>query len=65
MKKTHWNHKRETNTIKKLSQREDVIIRPANKGGGLVLLSKEKYLGELDRQLEDFNTYKPLSGDPT
>lgn len=41
------------------------MIRPADKGGGLVVQTKEVYKVELKRQLEDKETYIPLKSNPT
>lgn len=51
--------------IKLLKERNDVVIRPADKGGALVLQSKEQYQNELNRQLQDKETYIKLLGSPT
>ena len=51
--------------IKELEENKQVIIRPADKGGAIVVLSKEYYYEELEGQLEDSNTYIKLRGNPT
>lgn len=51
--------------IKRLTERKDIIIRPADKGGAIVLQSKEQYLTKLNRQLQDETTYTRLLGNPT
>lgn len=53
------------NGIKRLTERKDIVIRPADKGGAIVLQSKEQYLTELNRQLQDGTTYTKLLGNPT
>lgn len=42
-----------------------MVIRPADKGGGLVILNKTDYLAELNRLVEDRDTYEKLRGNPT
>lgn len=51
--------------IESLRKRKELVIRPADKGGGVVLQSKEKYMAEIDRQLGDGNTYQQLRSNPT
>ena len=52
------NH--EFNSIKKLKQNNEITIKPADKGGALVLMDTELYLQEAYRQLNDKNYYKKL-----
>lgn len=54
----------EYRAVKSLKEKGDLIITPADKGGGLVLLSKESYISELNQQLNDTTTYLRLKGDP-
>lgn len=50
--------------LKSLRKREDIIIKPADKGGKIVLWSKESYLEEGKRQLDNNPTqYKPETMD--
>lgn len=51
--------------IKELEDNRKVIIRPADKGGAIVVLSKDYYRKELQEQLSDTNTYIKLRGYPT
>lgn len=50
--------------LKSLCDRKDLIIRPADKGGGLVILDKSDYHQEMCRILDDTSTYSPLTMDP-
>ena len=43
-----------------LSKRTDIVIRPADKGSGIVLLSREQYIQECERQLSDQIYYQRL-----
>lgn len=50
--------------LESLKQRSDIIIRPADKGGGIVVMDKSSYVSEMNRILSDTDTYIPLSHDP-
>lgn len=39
--------------MESLEKRKEIIIRPADKGGGLVILDKTKYLAEMNKLLSD------------
>ena len=43
----------ERNALRNLQQRTDIVIKPADKGSAVVMLSKEDYIKEADRQLND------------
>lgn len=51
--------------MKALKNMNDIIVRPADKGGGIVILDKEAYTSEMRRILSDTETYLPLLYDPT
>ena len=48
-----------------LRQRTDIIIKPADKGSAAVVLSKEDYIKEANRQLNESIDYLKLPADPT
>lgn len=50
--------------IKKLGERHEVIIRPADKGGGLVILDKKDYQEEMENLLKVENIYQKLRSNP-
>ncbi|PIO27890.1 hypothetical protein AB205_0053650 [Aquarana catesbeiana] len=50
--------------IKKIGERHEVVIRPADKGGGLVILDKKDYQEEMENLLRVENTYKKLKSNP-
>lgn len=52
------------NTIKSLGKRKEVVIRPADKGGGLVILNKSDYEEEMENLLRVENTYSKLKKNP-
>ena len=47
--------------IKEIGSRNDVIIRPVDKGGGLVILNEADYEEEMENLLGVENTYKKLN----
>uniref|UniRef100_A0A8C5PPV1 Reverse transcriptase domain-containing protein n=1 Tax=Leptobrachium leishanense TaxID=445787 RepID=A0A8C5PPV1_9ANUR len=48
-----------------LKNNQNLVIKQADKGGGIVVMSRQFYLKEADRLLGDINTYKLLDKDPT
>ena len=57
--------KHEKEALRSLKSRTDIIIRPADKGGGIVVLNTSDYISEANRQLYDPMFYKALDKDPT
>lgn len=55
----------ERKSLDSLSRRSDVVIKPADKGGAIVILDKVDYLKEGYRQLENKDFYTELTEDPT
>ena len=55
----------EQRALDKLSERTDIIICKADKGGATVILDVKDYIEEANRQLEDRNFYRKLDSDPT
>ena len=51
--------------LQKLRARTDIIIKPADKGSATVVMSKEAYIREAERQLENETYYHKLDTDPT
>lgn len=45
------------NVICKLTERNNVVIRPVDKGGGIVIQSKEQYHGNMLKLLDNKHTY--------
>ncbi len=43
--------------LKQLKENEDIIIRPADKGGTIVILNKTDYITEAEQQLADTRVY--------
>ena len=55
----------ERQAISQLKQRQDIIIKPADKGSGTVVMDKTWYIDECNRQLNDSKFYKRLNEDIT
>lgn len=55
--------KQEKLVIKSLKNAEDIVIKQADKGGGIVILSRETYIQEVHRLLSDHCAYSPLASD--
>ncbi|XP_077163796.1 uncharacterized protein LOC143831932 [Paroedura picta] len=51
----------EFNTLQQLQSDPDITIKPADKGGGIVVLNTEDYRNEVLRQLNDRKYYKPVN----
>ncbi|CAJ0966698.1 unnamed protein product [Ranitomeya imitator] len=51
--------------LNSLQTDKGIIIKPADKGGGIVVMDKVKYIQEAYRQLHDTSIYTPLDRDPT
>lgn len=50
--------------LKALAQNKDIIIKTADKGGGIVIQNRNAYAKEAHRLLSDSNTYPRLPRDP-
>ncbi|XP_078371355.1 uncharacterized protein LOC144655007 [Oculina patagonica] len=57
--------RRERQALKKLQHRTDIVIKPADKGSGTVVMNRQDYLKECHRQLNDAKFYKKVTKDPT
>ena len=55
----------EREAIKSLQQNKNLVIKPADKGGAIVLMSKEDYQLECRRLLSNERHYKIITEDPT
>ena len=56
---------KELHAMRELHSNRDVIIKPADKGGGIVIMNTTDYIQEAQRQLLHPKHYKPLASDPT
>lgn len=52
-------------SVRTLCENKNLIIRPADKVGGIVLLDKSDYQQEMNNLLSDRHTYQILRGDQT
>ena len=43
----------ERSALHSLQKREDIIIKPADKGSAVVVMDREHYISEAERQLND------------
>ena len=48
-----------------LKKREDIVIKPADKGSAVVVMDRDHYVSGAERQLNDSTFYKALDHDPT
>ncbi|CAH2282768.1 Hypothetical predicted protein, partial [Pelobates cultripes] len=57
--------RREQRALKTLQDDADIIIKPADKGGNIVVMDVDQYLDMAKRVLKDTETYTILKHDPT
>ncbi|CAJ0921678.1 unnamed protein product [Ranitomeya imitator] len=55
----------EYRSLMDLKNNRNLIIKPADKGGAIVVLDRTYYINEILSQLNDTNTYMPVSNNPT
>ncbi|XP_075208080.1 uncharacterized protein LOC142312977 [Anomaloglossus baeobatrachus] len=55
----------ERRALTSLKTHKNIVIKPADKGGAIVVLDRIYYMDEIRQQLSDTNTYRPLPHDPT
>ena len=62
MKEKPYNNliKNERKSMKELSEREDIIIIKAHKGGAAVIVDVADYIKEAERQLNNTENYRKL-----
>ena len=53
----------ESNALKNLQSRDDIIIHSADKGGKIVVMNKADYIKECEAQLNNEQFYKPIEKD--
>ena len=51
--------------LRRLKQRKDIILKPADKGSGICVLSTQQYKQEVLRQLENGDHYQKIDSDTT
>ena len=57
--------KSERSALYDLQNRQEIIIKPADKGSAVVFMDRDHYISEAERQLGDSTYYKLLDHDPT
>ncbi len=55
----------ERQALKELRDNPEIVIKPADKGGLVVVMDTTMYIAEVKRQLANTNHYRPLLVDPT
>lgn len=63
LKKTHLTKSLQSG-LDQLCENKEIIIHPADEGGGIVILNKSDYLKALNHLVGDTDTYVPLPADP-
>ncbi|XP_075684661.1 uncharacterized protein LOC142652871 isoform X2 [Rhinoderma darwinii] len=56
--------KSELMALHELSHDKNITIKPADKGGAVVVMDTSMHLKEINRQLSDYTTYKQINYDP-
>lgn len=56
---------KERQALSALHKREDIVIKPADKGGAVTVWRKDLYIAEANRQLSDTSFYQHLDHDET
>lgn len=54
----------EGTALLQLSKRSDIVIKPADEGGAIVVLAPPLYIAEANSQLSDVRLYERLDHDP-
>jgi len=57
--------RKERKALTTLRKRTDIVIKPADKSSGTVIMDHSCYVNECDRQLNDTKYYQKQSSDPT
>ena len=55
----------EKSALNNLKKNQSIVIKPCDKGGGICIMNTEDYLTKIHTHLQDRNTYKPLTYNPT
>ena len=51
--------------LNNLKNNQSILIKPCDKGGGIFIMNTRDYLTKIHTYLQDHNTYKPLTHNPT
>ncbi|CAJ0965286.1 unnamed protein product, partial [Ranitomeya imitator] len=55
----------EKDALRSLKENKRIVIKPAYKGGSIVVMDKSHYISIIQSQLNDRTTYQPIDRDPT
>ncbi|CAJ0928205.1 unnamed protein product [Ranitomeya imitator] len=55
----------EKRALSALKDNKQIVIKPADKGGSIVVLDRDYYMQEIRTQLSDLDTYQPIGNNPT
>ncbi|CAJ0918391.1 unnamed protein product [Ranitomeya imitator] len=55
----------EKRALSTLKDNKQIIIKPVDKGGSIVVLDRDYYMHEIRTQLRDIDTYQPFGNNPT
>ena len=55
----------EQRALENFRKYDDIVIKDADKGSGIVVMDEDRYIAEGMRQLTDRQVYTPVSEDPT
>ena len=55
----------EKSALNNLKKNQSIVIKPCDKGGGICIMNTKDYLTKIHTHLQDRNTYKPLTYNPT
>ena len=61
----HNPTREEQDALKSLHNRSDIVIKPADKEGAVVVWDRDLYLGEPNKQLSDERFYQQIKHDTT
>ena len=56
---------KEKTALNNLKNNQSIVIKPCNKGGDIWIMNTRDYLIKIYKQLQDHNTYKPVTHNPT
>ena len=55
----------EKSALNNFKNNQSIVIKPCDKGGGICIMNTRDYLTKIHTHLQDRNTYKPLTYNPT
>ncbi|CAJ0964342.1 unnamed protein product [Ranitomeya imitator] len=55
----------EKQALVSLRENKQIIVKPADKGGSIVVLDRDYYMQKIKTQLSDLDTYQPINHNPT